>query len=171
MRTTFLGVLAVLALVSLAVPGAAQTTGAFPSGNPTVTPALRQAVLSSEHSYALPLPDAARANFEILRTLLSRAIPAPQDLDLAATGKVLAARLDAAAKQPASPCDLFSITAAFAFVGKSPPVILAVSLPCGTAILVRSRTGGPPKNAADIEWSPQFETAPFDDLLALASTH
>jgi hypothetical protein len=158
-------VLTALLFISLAMPVSAQTAGTWPPGDPSIAPALRQAIQSSDHGYALALPEGARDNNTMLRDLLSRVIPSPEDRDLGAAGKSLASRVDAAAKQPESRCGLFSITAAFAFIGPSPPVILAVSSPCGSAILVRSRTGKPPAAITDIEWSPQFKTGSFEDVL------
>jgi len=158
-------VLTALLFIGLAMPVSAQTAGTWPAGDPSITRALRQAVQSSDHSYALALPEGARDNNSILRGLLSRGIPSPEDRDLGAAGKSLVARVDAAAKQPEYRCGLFSITAAFAFTGPSPPVILAMSSPCGSAILVRSRTGKPPAPTTDIEWSPQFKTDSFEDFL------
>jgi hypothetical protein len=158
-------ILTALLFIYLVMPVSAQTAGSWPPGDPSIAPALRQAIRSSDHSYALALPDGAHDNNTMLRDLFSRGIPSPRDRDLGAAGKSLASQVDTAAKQPEYLCSLFSITAAFAFIGPSPPVILAVSSPCGSAVLVRSRTGKPPAAVADIEWSPQFQTHSFEDLL------
>jgi hypothetical protein len=167
-------VLSALVSVGVTVPGIAQTMGGFPFGNLAIVPALRQALLSNQRSYVLTLPDVGGGNLPLLQALLSRGIPARKDRDLGAQGRALNSAvlraIDAPERERAPPCRLFSITSAVGFVGGAPPVILAVSQPCGTAVLARSRSATPPNEPADIEWSPQFGTTSFRQLLETVVT-